>query len=105
MTHLSERELQLQDLEFPKIFQKIIRDKSIISLGPGEPDFVTPKPLLEYTKRMAIGKLATKSYSMKIQKCKSTFNPKVPVVQLGIIKPVTRVVTGFSVQLIEPNRF
>jgi aminotransferase len=52
MTHLSERELQLPELEFPKIFQRVIRDKSIISLGPGEPDFMTPKPLLEYTKKV-----------------------------------------------------
>jgi len=52
MAHLSERELQLQDLEFPKIFKKVIQDKSVISLGPGEPDFVTPKPLLEYTKKV-----------------------------------------------------
>ena len=52
MTHLSERELQLPELEFPKIFQRVINDKSIISLGPGEPDFVTPKPLLEYSKKI-----------------------------------------------------
>ena len=25
-------------------------DKSILSLGPGEPDFETPKPLLNYLK-------------------------------------------------------
>jgi aminotransferase len=52
MTHLSERELQLPELEFPEIFQRVIRDKSIISLGPGEPDFMTPKPLIEYTKKV-----------------------------------------------------
>ena len=52
MTHLSERELQLPTLEFPKIFKRVINDKSVISLGPGEPDFVTPKPLLEYAKRV-----------------------------------------------------
>ncbi|MCH7568605.1 MAG: pyridoxal phosphate-dependent aminotransferase [Nanoarchaeota archaeon] len=52
MTHLSERELQLPTLEFPSIFKRVIRDKSIISLGPGEPDFVTPKPLLEYAKKI-----------------------------------------------------
>ena len=52
MTHLSERELQLQELEFPKIFQRVVRDKSVISLGPGEPDFVTPKPLLDYAKKI-----------------------------------------------------
>jgi len=52
MTHLSERELQLPTLEFPEIFQRVINDKSVISLGPGEPDFITPKPLLEYTKKI-----------------------------------------------------
>jgi len=52
MTHLSERELQLPTLEFPSIFKRVIRDKSIISLGPGEPDFITPKPLLEYAKKI-----------------------------------------------------
>ena len=52
MTHLSERELQLPTLEFPKIFKRVINDKSVISLGPGEPDFVTPMPLLEYAKKI-----------------------------------------------------
>lgn len=52
MVHLSERELQLPRLEFPKIFKKVINDKSIISLGPGEPDFITPKPLLDYAKKV-----------------------------------------------------
>ena len=55
MVNLSKRELQLPELEFPKIFKKVINDKSIISLGPGEPDFITPKPLLDYGKKI-IGK-------------------------------------------------
>ena len=55
MTHLSERELQLPTLEFPKIFERVVNDRSVISLGPGEPDFVTPKPLLDYSKKI-IGK-------------------------------------------------
>ncbi len=50
--HISKRELDLPVLEFPKIFKRIINDKSVISLGPGEPDFVTPKPLLDYASRM-----------------------------------------------------
>jgi len=53
--NLSKRELQLPELEFPKIFKRVINDKSIISLGPGEPDFITPKPLLDYGKKI-IGK-------------------------------------------------
>ncbi len=52
MVHLSERELQLPELEFPKIFDRVINDKKVISLGPGEPDFITPKPLLDYAKKM-----------------------------------------------------
>ena len=52
MTHLSERELDLPHLEFPKIFARVVNDKSIISLGPGEPDFKAPKPLLDYAKKI-----------------------------------------------------
>lgn len=52
MTHLSERELQLPTLEFPKIFKRVINDKSVISLGPGEPDFDTPKPLIDYARKV-----------------------------------------------------
>ena len=55
MVHLSERELQLSTLEFPGIFKRVVNDKSVISLGPGEPDFITPKPLLDYAKRI-VGK-------------------------------------------------
>lgn len=50
--HISERDLQLPDLEFPKIQERIVKDKSIISLGPGEPDFITPKPLLDYGRKL-----------------------------------------------------
>ncbi len=44
--------MQLPELEFPKIFKRVVNDKSVISLGPGEPDFVTPKPLLEYASKI-----------------------------------------------------
>ncbi|MEK6915940.1 MAG: pyridoxal phosphate-dependent aminotransferase [Nanoarchaeota archaeon] len=53
--HISERDLQLPHVEFPEISRRIALDKSIISLGPGEPDFITPKPLLDYAKKI-IGK-------------------------------------------------
>ncbi len=52
MRELSDRELLLPDVEFPKIFQRVVQDKSIISLGPGEPDFQTPQPLLNYAAKM-----------------------------------------------------
>jgi|SRR3989344_2051598 len=52
MVHISERDLQLPSVEFPEIFKRVISDKKIISLGPGEPDFITPKPLLDYAKEI-----------------------------------------------------
>ncbi len=55
MVHISERDLQLPELEFSKIFKRIVADHKVISLGPGEPDFLTPAPLLAYA-RQAIGK-------------------------------------------------
>ncbi len=55
MVHISERDLQLPHVEFPEISRRIAQDKKIISLGPGEPDFLTPKPLLDYGKKI-IGK-------------------------------------------------
>lgn len=55
MVHISERDLQLPELEFPEISKRVINDKSVISLGPGEPDFMTPAPLLAYAKKV-IGK-------------------------------------------------
>ncbi len=55
MVHISERDLQLPELEFPKIFKRVVSDKKIISLGPGEPDFLTPAPLLAYG-RQVLGK-------------------------------------------------
>jgi aminotransferase len=48
MIHISERDLQLPNVEFPEIFKRVVSDKNVISLGPGEPDFLTPAPLLAY---------------------------------------------------------
>jgi aminotransferase len=53
--HISNRDLELPHVEFPEISRRIALDKKIISLGPGEPDFITPKPLLDYGKKV-IGK-------------------------------------------------
>ncbi len=52
MIHISERDLQLPDVEFPTIMSRIAADNKIISLGPGEPDFVTPAPLLAYARKV-----------------------------------------------------
>ncbi len=51
MTHISERELELPDAIIGKLLGIAAERKDIISLGPGEPDFPTPKPIVEYLKK------------------------------------------------------
>ena len=50
MKHISERELQLPEAQIGRLLKIAAEDKSIISLSVGEPDFITPKPLLSYAK-------------------------------------------------------
>ena len=50
--HISERELELPDAVIGNLLRLAAEDKSVISLGPGEPDFLTPKPLIEYTRKI-----------------------------------------------------
>ncbi len=52
MVHISERDLQLPELEFPEISKIVAEDKRVISLGPGEPNFITPKPILDYARKI-----------------------------------------------------
>ena len=52
MTHISERETDLPDATIGQLLKIATEDKSIISLGPGEPDFVTPKPILDHAKKI-----------------------------------------------------
>ena len=49
---ISNRELELPDAVIGKLLKLAVEDKSIISLGPGEPDFITPKPIRDYTKKI-----------------------------------------------------
>lgn len=53
MVHISERDAQLPDHEIAKLLHLLVEDKSILSLGPGEPDFELPKPLVAEVKRLA----------------------------------------------------
>lgn len=52
MKEISERELELPDAVIGKLLKIAAEDKSIISLGPGEPDFKTPAPILTYAKKI-----------------------------------------------------
>ena len=55
MVDISEREQELPDVLIPELLAIAAERKDIISLGPGEPDFLTPKPILDYAKNI-IGK-------------------------------------------------
>ena len=52
MTHVSERELELPEGIITELMDIAAEHKEIISLGIGEPDFVTPKPILDYAKKI-----------------------------------------------------
>jgi len=48
---ISERYIELPDSEFAEIMRCAQEDKEVISLGPGEPDFTTPKHIIEFAKK------------------------------------------------------
>ncbi len=48
---IAKRESNLPKTEFEEILRVAAEDKDVISLGPGEPDFDTPKNIREATKR------------------------------------------------------
>ena len=53
MPHLSERERELPDEVIGQLLEIASERKDIISLGPGEPDFPLPKPLVAHIKKIA----------------------------------------------------
>ncbi len=53
MVKLSEREQELPDAVIGKIIKIAVENKDIISLGPGEPDFSLPKPIISIIKKYA----------------------------------------------------
>jgi aminotransferase len=53
MRHISERDLELPDAIIGRLIQIAAEDKNILSLGPGEPDFDVPKPIVNYTRKIA----------------------------------------------------
>ncbi len=53
MVHIAEREIQLPEAVIGKLLKIAAEDKSILSLGPGEPDFPAPKPIVDFTKEFA----------------------------------------------------
>src|SRR3989344_4244035 len=52
MTHLSERELEIPDAVIAKLLKIASEDKSIISLGAGEPNFDLLEPLQKALKKI-----------------------------------------------------
>ena len=53
MVEISERETELPDAIIGKLLKIASEDKSIVSLGPGEPDFKLPKPIVSFVKKYA----------------------------------------------------
>ena len=53
MPHISERELQLPEHEISKLLRIAVERKDVLSLGPGEPDFPAPAPIVALTKKFA----------------------------------------------------
>lgn len=53
MKHISEREEELPYGVIHNLLKIAVEDKSVISLGPGEPDFPAPKEIVKYTKEIA----------------------------------------------------
>ncbi len=53
MVHLSEREEQLPDQAIEKLIEIMVEHPDVLSLGPGEPDFPLPKPLVAEVKRLS----------------------------------------------------
>ncbi|HLD12851.1 MAG TPA: aminotransferase class I/II-fold pyridoxal phosphate-dependent enzyme [Candidatus Nanoarchaeia archaeon] len=47
MVHISERERELPEAVIAKLLKIAEEDKNIISLGPGQPDFSLPEPLVQ----------------------------------------------------------
>ena len=48
---ISERFFELPGSKFAQIMRTAEEDKKVISLGPGEPDFTTPKHIIEFAKK------------------------------------------------------
>ena len=53
MPHISERQTDLPDATIGKLLKLAAEDKTVLNLGPGEPDFEAPKPVVEWTKKFA----------------------------------------------------
>ncbi|MBI4176635.1 MAG: hypothetical protein HY518_05495, partial [Candidatus Aenigmarchaeota archaeon] len=53
MRHISEREQELPDSVIGQLLEYAVERKDIISLGPGEPDFPAPQPIISHTKKIA----------------------------------------------------
>ena len=53
MVHISERETELPEAVIGKLLKLAAEDKSVVSLGAGEPNFPLPKPLVEYIPKIA----------------------------------------------------
>lgn len=59
MTDISERQSQLPPQVIGKLLKIAVEAKDIVSLGPGEPDFPTPQPILDYGAKLMMKGIGT----------------------------------------------
>ena len=52
MKHISERETELPESVIGELIRIASEDKNVISMGAGQPDFKTPKPILDYANKI-----------------------------------------------------
>ena len=52
MKHISEREAELPESVIGNLLRIASEDKSVISMGAGQPDFKTPRPILDYAQKI-----------------------------------------------------
>ena len=51
MIKISKRELSLPRAVISKLLRIASESKDVVSLGIGEPDFITPKPILDFASK------------------------------------------------------
>jgi len=52
LKHISEREAELPESVIGNLLRIASEDKSVISMGAGQPDFKTPRPILDYAQKI-----------------------------------------------------
>lgn len=109
---IAKREADLPKTEFEEIMRIAAEDKSVISLGPGEPDFDTPNNIRQATKKAVDKGLTHYSTTNGVQELREEISKKLQKVNGINANPDDEIIvtTGSSeaiflasIVLVEPN--